>query len=209
MPSSNSSLRNAWWQQQAKPYPGAVSVVITDSSGRPIYRGSDTDPIPGFNFKNGSATAMNVNGTPTPVDFAITPPAGQIYEINEISLTFADTGSGPTDFGGVAGPLGVGVQLYLTEVISGSPVTSPVFGKPLKSNQDVISLSQSVQIVDYTTTRIVKFRVNLMELLKNTLRLDGSLGMSLAWRISDNLTGLTFMESVAWGGIWYPGDLPS
>lgn len=206
--SPNASLRNAWWQQQAKPYPGANPVVITDSSGRPIYRGSNTDPLPGVNFANAGSTAMNVDGSVTPVNFSITPPAGQIYEINAIMLCYSDTGSGPSDFGGVP-TLTNGLQMYLTEVISGSPVTAPVFGKSLKSNQNVISLAQYLNIQDYTTTRILKFRVDLMELLKNTLRLDGSLGMSLAWRVADNLTGLTYMESLVWGGIWYPGALPS
>ena len=152
-------------------------------------------------FTNGSNFNMDVNGSSTPQDFTFGPPSGQIWFVNDIQIIILDPGSPDIDdFGSIGGGLNNGVQLI-------QQINSTEY--ELGNFADNGSLSLCFADSAYSTSAAEDGIGWLDEddmfmgikKLSKPIRLNGTNGDKLIFRIRDNLNAIQRFQAVA--RAWY------
>ena len=151
------------------------------------------------------AIEMNVNGAVTPVDYMITCPLGETYELHQALITIQDSGSFLADVYGSITALTNGVRV-ITSRPTRSPVEQDITAQlPIKTNADWIAYMQDVMIYDFAGgDRIMSCRFPFVA-EGAALRLGP--GDSLIVRIADDLTGIT-KQHIRIGLTEYPPKAP-
>jgi hypothetical protein len=137
-------------------------------------------------LRNGSSAALNVDGSTTPVAFALA--AGDSEVLRVLGLQFviqAATAPELTEFGDGAA-LTNGLTLLLLDS-SAAAIVDVLDGEPVKSNLDLAAVCSSFEVVAtsaaYAIVATLEFPI--------PLRIDGGAAETLRLTVSDNLTGLT------------------
>ena len=149
--------------------------------------------------QQGSDNDAAVNGSITPVDFFISPPADTTYEIFAVSLEISDSGAPAlSDYGSVAGPLANGTLVFA--VMGGVEVP---LSAPVKENRDLITLGPNSSRFEYTASvTVTTYEFNLLETATSGILIQGNKGDSIGFRIADDLSSL-INHSITIKGISY------
>ena len=159
---------------------------------------------------NGGSTAMNVNGSVSPVTFTLDPGAQVAYRIYALVLTIHSTGMDlgtPADFqnfGAVGAALTNGIRIFTTR---GNPaVNVELFPTPVKRLSDFYryttwpdSGSQISGQTDGVSAGTDVVRITLSWPVIDPLELRSRSSDKLTVRIADNLTSLALFEAHAIG----------
>lgn len=192
------------YPRQSRPVPVPVVEVTGGADGgapirAPMQFGSVWPLFAPFVDSNGSYD-MTVNGSVTPVRFAITPPAGMIWMINRLNIFMLASGMTNSSFGGIAGGLATGLTITLD--VNGSPSFDILRGYRIKQNKDIFKIWPSVQpntTVLSGQNDVISADADTHRFLNRPLPLDGKLGHSLALRINADLESITAFELTAFG----------
>ncbi len=149
--------------------------------------GSQPLPLAKY-FTNASSMEMAVDGS-TPVDFAVTPGATEIYRVESLVLVMAlAAASTMTAFGDIAGDLGVGLTLDLLDA-DGAVIADLLGGTPIRSNNDLATVGTVIRH-EVSTTHTLKAVI----VPGSPLRIEGGDEEKLRIKVSDNLSGITRMR---------------
>lgn len=169
---------------------GSINVVSTSSPG------AGTPNI--YEFKklqtSGGIVGMNVDGSTTPVIFEFKPGAGEIFDLQMLTLLMIDPGSmDTTDFGSI---LKLPTGFLLEMKVNG---TGPHTTALLKDNGDIATHFQSLPSISGNENRGFldeqdQFR-GMMLFDVDPVPLFGDKGDFIRWTVQDDLTKLKELRS--------------
>ena len=144
------------------------------------------NPRPGkriaeFFRETGGSADLNVDGSTTPVEFIVAPPAGKKWFIHTVSLIMEDANINFSKFGGRA-ELSNGFDVFAKE--GGLPET--LLGT-FNKNSDFYIFTTDITF-ESATTDVFAFQVKIKELTGTTFELKASKGEQLRAVANDNLT---------------------
>ena len=131
--------------------------------------------------------SANIDGSVTPVNFYITPNAGDLMEVVELSIELSDGGTPSIDeYGNIGSALTNGVQIFLER----DGVATPL-GLPIVDNRGLINLGPELTYIELAANeRVVKATFNIRDFAKNGVTLDSTTGDKLGIIIQDDLSTL-------------------
>jgi|FLOH01.1.fsa_nt_gi hypothetical protein len=141
---------------------------------------------------------MNVNGSVTPVDFYIAPPAGETWYISRWMMQLIDgKGFEITEFGSSGSALTNG----LDALFESDGVQTSLLELTIKSNSDISAVTYDTRLDSYGNSSDALHASWSLYKTGQMLRLRGSLNEKLVIKIQDNLTSLERLHIHAQGYI--------
>ena len=140
----------------------------------------------------------NVNGSVTPVEFYVQPPANLQFEITGITIGVSDVGTPAiTDYGNVLGPLTNGIQFFVDR-----GVTRALFGNPIHTNRELIELAPMTQRIKFAAgAEIAVYTFNAFAYSKEGIVLRGASSDKFGFIVQDNISTLVSHVMAAKGSI--------
>lgn len=143
---------------------------------------------------NSDSEEMNVDGSVTPVEFSVTPPAGFVYCVTSFNIMVVDNATPPDRFGNIASGLTNGIPLEAK--VGPVTVMSLTRTRPIKTNADLVSRNPEGKILKNTlgSSSIIMLSFRPPMNIGRPLNLDSRLGVRLAATIRDDCTGLEYLR---------------
>ena len=144
---------------------------------------------------DGSNKSMNVDGSSTAVDFQFAPGAGEVWYVEAITFFIVDPGTADySDFGSITGSLTNGLQLNIKSKGTVYQQTN------LQDNADIVQcfgqgsgiLGQGDGGLGFLNEDDLYF--GTMRFM-NPIKLDGDQGDYVEFKVRDNLTALTDLQT--------------